>query len=108
MERHNCGGVLARSAVVVNKRFGNLVFQVVVHGKRCRACGEELVSRDTAKALEEVPSLIGSQRRRRKGQGFVVHFATPNIVAWPLVMSTSGNFTHQSDLPVDTQKVAYA
>lgn len=53
MERHNCGGVLVSALVSFRTQRGGLLFLPIVPGFRCMQCAEELISRDTAAALEK-------------------------------------------------------
>jgi hypothetical protein len=52
-KRHRCGGLLRLAEVEVSHRLGNLLFiQTKVDGLVCDSCGEKLLERDTAVALE--------------------------------------------------------
>ncbi len=52
-KRHGCGGVLRPSVVQVRYRVGDLLFiQAKVDGLVCDSCGEKLIDRDTAVAIE--------------------------------------------------------
>lgn len=51
--RHRCGGELQPAKVKINKKIGYYTQAFTVDGHRCDYCGEEVISRDTALAIDE-------------------------------------------------------
>ena len=52
MEEHGCGGILHPVQLLVEQRDGRFLFAFPVPGLRCDRCGEEVMPRDIAFALE--------------------------------------------------------
>ena len=53
MEKHRCGGILSPVKVKVKKKTGLYFQNFTVDGYRCDNCGEEIIERDTAFAIDE-------------------------------------------------------
>jgi len=62
MQSHRCGGTLKPTKITIRKTVGNLYMVFTVDGLRCTQCSEELVSRNTARALEQVVSEFKDRR----------------------------------------------
>jgi len=51
--QHRCGGELKPAKVKIKKKVGDYFQTFTVDGHKCDYCGEEVISRDTALAIDE-------------------------------------------------------
>jgi len=64
MTMHTCGGTLQEANVDITKRVGLAFITMRVKGKKCSNCGEETISRATARSLEHIVETIGTTAYR--------------------------------------------
>ncbi len=70
MEKHNCGGNLKRQRISVTRVIDGIRFTYSVVGKKCTRCSEEVISRDTARALEDHKTIF-EEVRKREGRWYL-------------------------------------
>ncbi len=102
MPKHNCGGTLRNSEVMLTRNIDGLDFTFAVPGQHCLACSEEIVSHDTA---QEVEKLLGRWESTYERKNILFQTLNMPFISMASVGTLNSNTTLEGT--PDTAEVAH-